>query len=98
MFFSSSRQNHAESFRNLIKKSVLDPKCANLDQKSEHGGTAFGISQAEAGDRSIVTQEHSIRGMSIGEDHSRIGACYPPSRSQGRGGGKEADGEGEGRR
>ena len=44
MFFSFSRQNHAESFRNLIKKSVLDPKCAKLDQKSEHGGKAFGKS------------------------------------------------------
>ena len=33
-FFGSSTQNHAESFENLIKNSVLDPKRAKLVHKS----------------------------------------------------------------
>ena len=35
-------QNHAESSGNYIKNSILDPKRAKLDQKSEHGGKPFG--------------------------------------------------------
>ena len=42
MFLSFSRPNHAESSRNLIKKSGLNPKCVKFEQKSEHGGKAFG--------------------------------------------------------
>ena len=36
-FFSFSRQNHAESFRNFVKNLVLDPKCLKFDKKSEIG-------------------------------------------------------------
>ena len=32
---SSSTQNHAESFRNYLKKSVLDPKRAKLNYNSD---------------------------------------------------------------
>ena len=34
---SFSKQNHAESSRNFVKNSVLDPKCAKFDQKSWFG-------------------------------------------------------------
>ena len=34
---SFSTQSHAESFRNFIKKSVLDPKHAKLNQNSDFG-------------------------------------------------------------
>ena len=37
MFFSFSKQNQTESSRNFVKNSVLDPKRAKLDRKSEHG-------------------------------------------------------------
>ena len=33
----SSMQNHAESSRNFLKKSISEPNRAKLDQKSEHG-------------------------------------------------------------
>ena len=33
-FLDSSKQNHAEPSWNYLKKPVLDPKCAKLDQKS----------------------------------------------------------------
>ena len=36
-FLSSSTQNHAESFRHYLKKSVLDSKRANLDRNSDFG-------------------------------------------------------------
>ena len=36
-FFSSSTQNHAESFRNYLKKLICDPKRATFDPKSEFG-------------------------------------------------------------
>ena len=36
-FLDSSTQNHAESSRNFLKNSALEPKRAKLDQKSEHG-------------------------------------------------------------
>ena len=36
-FWEASTQNHAEPSGNYLKKSVLDPKRAKLDQKSEHG-------------------------------------------------------------
>ena len=36
-FLNFSRQKHAESFRNLVKTEVLDPKRANLDEKFEFG-------------------------------------------------------------
>ena len=36
-FWDSSIQNHAESSGNYLKKSVLDPKHAKLDQQPEHG-------------------------------------------------------------
>ena len=35
MFLSFSNKNHAESFRNFIKKTFLDPKRAKLDQNSD---------------------------------------------------------------
>ena len=35
--FSSSTQNHAESFRNFVKNSVLDPTRAKLNQNSDFG-------------------------------------------------------------
>ena len=37
LFLSFSKQNHAESSRNLIKNSVLHPKCAKLNQRSWFG-------------------------------------------------------------
>ena len=36
-FVDSSTQNHAEPLWNYLKKSVLDPKCAKLDQDSHFG-------------------------------------------------------------
>ena len=36
-FLSSSTRNHAERFRNYLKKSVLDPRRATLDQNSYFG-------------------------------------------------------------
>ena len=33
-FSASPNKNHAESFRNFVKNSALDPKRAQLDQKS----------------------------------------------------------------
>ena len=36
-FLSFSKQNHAESSRNFVKNSVLDPKTAKLNQKSWFG-------------------------------------------------------------
>ena len=33
----SSVQNHAESFGSYLRNLVLDPKRAELNQKSEHG-------------------------------------------------------------
>ena len=46
MFFSFSKQSHAESFRNFVKNSVLDPKRAKLKQKS-----SFGVSGGRPGGR-----------------------------------------------
>ena len=37
MFFSFSKQNHAESSRNFLKESVLDPKHVKVDQNSDFG-------------------------------------------------------------
>ena len=37
VFLDSSMQNHAESSGNFIKKVVLEPIRAKLNQKSEHG-------------------------------------------------------------
>ena len=34
MFFELLQQNHAESFRNVVKNSVLNPRHTKLDQKS----------------------------------------------------------------
>ena len=36
MFFSFSKQSWAESSRNLIKKSVWDPKCGNRRKHKEN--------------------------------------------------------------
>ena len=36
-FLTSSTQNHAESFRNFLKKSVWDPRRAKLYQNSDFG-------------------------------------------------------------
>ena len=35
--FGASTQNHAESYRNYLKKLFWDPKCVKLDQKSDFG-------------------------------------------------------------
>ena len=37
VFLDSSTQNHAESFRNFIKNSVLDPKRAKLTKSLVSG-------------------------------------------------------------
>ena len=37
LFFSFSRQSHAESSRSFVKNSAFDPKRAKLNQKSEIG-------------------------------------------------------------
>jgi len=46
MFLSSSTQSHAESSRNFVKDSVLDPKRAKMSQKSP-----FGVSGGRPGGR-----------------------------------------------
>ena len=43
-FLDSSTQNHAEASRNFVKHSVLDPKCARLDQRSPFGYPADRVS------------------------------------------------------
>ena len=37
MFFSFSKQNHAESSRNFVKSPILNPKHAKFDEKSWFG-------------------------------------------------------------
>ena len=43
-FLSFSTQNHAESFRKYLKKSIWEPKGTKLNQNSDfgHGGTSGG--------------------------------------------------------
>ena len=53
-FLSFSTQNHAESLRNYIKKSVLDQNSAKLDQNSDFGHVR--TSQTSPGGQVLVSK------------------------------------------